>query len=310
MIRQTGMALVSVLITLAVVSALTVQTVKKQSQQQELFALQLQKRQLWYQALGGEALAIQLLSADFRSAATRATDRFGEVWDIGAISQSDSAAPLVKVFDAQARLNPNSMLGGENTIDPRRLQLFQQAAAVDDIEPELMAELAEWIDADDELRLGGREASLFRRVKPPNLPMMTSSDIRAMPSYSPGSTMPSGIWLPLPQSTPININTAPREVLQRLRPGISETQVNIILRRQRAGGYPTKEAFLGASEGRGFASIGDMIDVRSSWFLVQVELEWVQGLMLFEALLHREPDSGSIRTHYRHWRAAAPTVRN
>ena len=308
--HRRGMALVSVLITLAVVSALTVQTVKKQNQQQQLFALQLQKRQLWHQALGAEALAKQLLLADLQTPASQASDRFGEVWDIGSNPSAELASPLIRIHDAQGKLNPNSMLLEGGKIDPRRLQLFQQAAAIEDIEPALIAELAEWIDADDELRLGGRESSLWRRSSPPNAPMASHDEIRLLPSYATRFVLPAAFWQPLPEPTSININTAPRGVIQRLRPGITDAQLNTIVGRQRNGGYPSKEAFLNAAEGRGFGKIAELIDVRSSWFLVQVELEWGQGLMVFESLLHREAERGQVRTQYRHWRAAAPTVRN
>lgn len=313
--RMNGMALVSVLITLAVVSALTVQTVKRQALQRELFAVELQQRQLWHQALGAEALAKQLLIADFKDVASKSSDRFGEVWDIGRRSPSDSVGPVLTIRDAQGKINLNSMLMDAGKIDPRRLQLFQQAASVDDVQPDVLSELAEWIDADDELRLGGRESNLWRRggasaISVPDLPLSAIAEIRFMPSYEPKSYLPTDFWVALPESTKVNINTADAGVLQRLRPGITGAQLDAISRRQRSGGYNDTQAFLNASEGRGFQGIAELIDVRSSWFLLQVELEWEQGLLVFESLLHREPDSGDVRTQYRHWRAAVPTVRN
>lgn len=317
MIRSAGMALVSVLITLAVVSALTVQTVKRQAQKRDMFALELQKRQLWHQALGTEALAMQLLHIDFSDPLSRSVDRFGEVWDVGAGgNEADGAAALLTI-DAQSKININGMLD-DGSIDPRRLQTLQNAARIDGVGKQLMAELAEWIDADDELRLGGRESSLWRAgglasgrtTTAANAPLSALDEIRLMPAYKPELHLPPAHWIALPESTPVNINTATAEVLKRLRPGINEAQVNTILRRQRRGGYPSKQAFLGSAEGRGFEAIADIIDVRSSWFLVQVRLEWGVRQLLFESLVHRDPESGQLRSQYRHWRAIAPSVRN
>lgn len=313
MIRSAGMALVSVLITLAVVSALTVQTVKRQAQKRDLFALELQQRQLWHQALGTEALAMQLLHVDFSDPLSRSVDRFGEVWDVAAGSSEQGGAAGLLTVDAQSRININGMLDN-GSIDPRRLQALQSSARIDGVDKQLLAELAEWIDADDELRLGGRESSLWRAGgltdAAANAPLSSLDEIRLMPAYKSDVQLPPVYWIALPESTPVNINTAGAEVLKRLRPGMNEAQINTIVRRQRSGGYPSKDAFMASAEGRGFAPISDLIDVRSSWFLVQVRLEWGPRQLLFESLLHRDPESGQVRSQYRHWRAIAPTVRN
>ena len=80
-----------------------------QALQRELFAVELQQRQLWHQALGAEALAKQLLIADFKDVASKSSDRFGEVWDIGRRSPSDSVGPVLTIRDAQGKINLNSI---------------------------------------------------------------------------------------------------------------------------------------------------------------------------------------------------------
>jgi general secretion pathway protein K len=92
----------------------------------------------------------------------------------------------------------------------------------------------------------------------------------------------------LPDPAPVNVNTAPAEVLAALVPNMSVTEANsLVVRRQRA---PWRDMNYFSSE------IGDSrpvtpgaADVKSSWFIVTSRIRLDRAALDAEALIHRFP---------------------
>ena len=69
MSRQRGVALITVLLVVAIVTVVSAAMVARQQLSIRATSNQLQARQAWHYALGGEALAQAILARDLRSAA-------------------------------------------------------------------------------------------------------------------------------------------------------------------------------------------------------------------------------------------------
>jgi len=92
----------------------------------------------------------------------------------------------------------------------------------------------------------------------------------------------------LPQATPVNVNTAPAEVLAALIPNMSVSEANsLVVRRQRAAwrdlNYFSRE--IGESRPLTPGAAG----VRSDWFLVNSRIRLDRAALDAEALIHRYP---------------------
>jgi general secretion pathway protein K len=92
----------------------------------------------------------------------------------------------------------------------------------------------------------------------------------------------------LPEVAPVNVNTAPPEVLAALVPNMSVTEANsLVVRRQRA---PWRDMNYFSSEiGESRPVTPGAADVKSNWFLVNSRIRLDRAALDAEALIHRFP---------------------
>ena len=88
----------------------------------------------------------------------------------------------------------------------------------------------------------------------------------------------------LPEATPVNVNTAPAEVLAALMPNMSVSEANsLVVRRQRAAWRDLQYFSTEIGESRPLTGAG----VRSDWFLVNSRIRLDRAALDAEALIHR-----------------------
>jgi general secretion pathway protein K len=104
----------------------------------------------------------------------------------------------------------------------------------------------------------------------------------------------------LPDVTPVNVNTAPAEVLAALMPNMSVSEANsLVVRRQRAAWRDMN--YFAAEIGEGRPITPGAAGVRSDWFLVSSRIRLDRAALDAEALIHRFPTliaryAGSVDT--------------
>lgn len=148
-------------------------------------------------------------------------DHLGEDWartlpplptEVGMIS--------VAVADAQGRFNLNSLLrnGAPSQAD---IAAFQRLLRARRLDPTLTEALIDWIDADAQTRPGGAEDTDYLTLSHPyraanqllqsvdELRLVRGFDVRTVAALKP-------LVVALPEPTPVNLNTAPEEVLAAL----------------------------------------------------------------------------------------------
>lgn len=92
----------------------------------------------------------------------------------------------------------------------------------------------------------------------------------------------------LPEATPLNVNTAPAELLAALIPDMSLSEAGSLVARRKTAAWRDKATFL--SQVRGGEGIAESaFEVKSSWFLVQSRIRLDRAALNAESLIQRKP---------------------
>ena len=93
----------------------------------------------------------------------------------------------------------------------------------------------------------------------------------------------------LPDKTPVNVNTAPAEVLAALVPNMSVSEANTLIVRRKQAAWRQKPYFASevASDSRPLTD--ETYDVKSDWFLVDSRIRLDRAALDAQALIHRSP---------------------
>lgn len=224
-------------------------------------------------AMAGIQWSRQILHDDARRTVT---DHLGEPWAL-----TLPPIPLENgeirgaIADAQARLNVN-VLGGTGTVAEAQrawiARLFTQrggpSGALDAI--------ADWIDADGIARPNGAEDAYYGALPgsgvAANAPLIRTAELATVKSVAPQVlTVVMPFIAALPAGTPVNVNTAPPEVLGAIVEQLSgEALATLVTGR-------TQKAFTTIAEFRARLPEGvtlrgdDALAVKSDFFYVTVE---------------------------------------
>jgi general secretion pathway protein K len=260
-------------------------------QQRWTRAVEHRRDQVQAQALvfAGVQWARQILNEDAR---LTLIDHLGEPWAI-----SLPPIPLENgeirgsITDAQARLNVNALgaAGAATDIDRDRIaRLFAlrggPSGAIDAI--------ADWIDTDGATRIDGAEDAVYASRSVPGVAANASVVRVAELAHVPGVTLASlaavaPFLTALPAGTPLNVNTAPPEVLTAVFGNTGNNTVAAILAARTQRPFNTIADFR-ARLPQGAVSPGDTsLAVTSDYFLVSVEARQGTTLARARALLHR-----------------------
>jgi general secretion pathway protein K len=95
---------------------------------------------------------------------------------------------------------------------------------------------------------------------------------------------PYVIVLPSGETTKINVNTAPAEVLAALIPNYSVMQANSLVEQRKRAPFLNVGMFAGQVN---MANAPDLADVKSDWFLVRSRIRLDRAALNAEALVSR-----------------------
>jgi general secretion pathway protein K len=114
-------------------------------------------------------------------------------------------------------------------------------------------------------------------------------DLLTVPGFTPAMVERLRPFLiVLPELTPVNVNTAPAEVLAALIPNMSVSEANsLVVRRQRAAWREL--SYFSAEIGDNRPITPGAAGVRSDWFLVNSRIRLDRAALDAEALVHRFP---------------------
>lgn len=287
LVRQQGLALITTLLVVAVVSTVAAylslgqQVWLRQSQNLTDVA---QLEAIERGALDGGAL--KLTQEARQNQVDHLKEDWAKPWSLDPQTVG-GALVMGRASDAQARFNINNLLreGKPSTGD---IATFKRLLQAQQLDPNLAEAVLDWMDADSDARPGGAEDSEYLALptayRTGNRLFQTVGELRLVRGFDAQTVEKLRPWLiALPATTEININTAAPEVIAAVFPNLSVSAVTALL-----GDRPFNDtqAFLGRipqDAGQPQAAIG----VKTGYFEVTLASELGRTRRQTRALIAR-----------------------
>ena len=304
-----GLALVSVLLIVAVTTALAYEIANRHAFGVAVSRQTLAGSQAREYALAGEQYVRELLYADCEDEGTRSKDTLLEDWATTGALEVDDGEIEIRVADLSSRFNLNSVVGGEGPQNTARLKrLFTHL----ELDPGTVDAWVDWIDGDQEVQPYGAEDADYLLREPPHRaadqPAVDRSELRlAVPFESRDDYArlePHVTVLPTDRLA-INVNTVSDAVLASLAPNFPAADAQLLVEQVRdfddVEGVIASYAPLGASAAA--------LRVGSEFFEVQVKAHHGVTRSELTSILHRDSENGMLtvvsRTFGRRFESAA-----
>jgi general secretion pathway protein K len=292
--RLAGVALISMLLIVALVSALVYRLVTKQA------LVVAQTRHVVYgdqsmaYALGGEAYARQILREDWDSDDGRALDSGGEAWAQPlAPFEVDGGVLEIRIRDLDGRFNLNALAAPDAT---RAMVAMRNLLAAVGLESVVADRWRDWVDSDSEgTGFGAEDYQYLGRDVPyrtANRAAGTVAELRLLEGMDPEQfqrLVPHVATLPV-TSARININTADAVALQSLSAQLSAGRAQSLVESDRL--YTDAQTL--AAEVPELSSSLDLMKVTSDFFEVAVRAEINGARTELTSTLYRNPVDGTI----------------
>jgi general secretion pathway protein K len=321
--RERGAALIVAMLVFALATALVVAMKSEFERFYQRSANILLEEQAQAYLRGAEDLASLVLLADYDQDKTRGVQRddLSEAW------HPDPTAPPPTyaldegwmrgtLEDLQGRFNLNALAKrvetGEGAVasrfTPAQEQFIRLLQALG--EPQVSEQdailitesVSDWLDADSNPSLDGAEDEYYAARTPAyraaNRPMSSVSELRAVAHMTPEIYQALAPWVTVwPQEpAPLNINTAPAMVLRSINADkdlspLSEVEGEALLESRPESGFADKEEFITnavfAGKGENMTGIKELLGQKSSYFLLQAEVEVAGRNMRLYSVLER-----------------------
>lgn len=308
--RQRGVALITVLLVVAIVTVVSAGLIARQQLSIRAVANQVQARQAFQYALGGETLAKAILRRDIQDAApgdpAAAIDHLLEAW-----ARPLSAFPIdegeirVRIEDLSGRFNLNSLVLNEQP-DAAALAQFRRLLLRLQITEFYPERLIDWLDRDQELSGElGAEDNAYQLLDPPyrtaGRRLYDLSELRLLLGVREEDfqRLAPYVTAALPPETGLNVNTASAMVISSLSDSLSLSAAEAAVEVTRnAGGFKDVAAFLAQPAMSGTQLQGTRLAVRSQFFQATSEVRVGDRRLSLVSVLQREED-GSVQVLYR-----------
>ena len=285
---ERGLALIIAMLVAALAATVAISLASAQAQWSSQVAHRRDRVQAQSVALAGVQWARQILDTDDRATSI---DHLGEPWALPLpATPVENGSVEGRIVDAQSLLNANNLADAANqTVERKRFERLFDGLR---LSPALLAAIVDWVDTDDVPEPGGAEDAWYRSaIQPtlaPNMPALRAQELAGVRGMT-ASTLKSltRYVTTLPGYTPLNVNTAPAEVLAASISNI-EPGAFAALMASRAG-----QPFASTADFRerlpNGASMGAEASytVKSKFFLVSVRARQGDTLAQARALIER-----------------------
>lgn len=296
--RQNGVALITVLLVVAVVTVVCAGLIARQQLSIRSSANQLHVTQAWHYALGGETLAKAMLESDLRRGDPRQpVDHLLEPWARPLTFPLDEGGELrVRIIDPNGRFNLNSLVrqGRPNELAVLRLRRLLLRLGIDKPYAE---RLLDWLDSDSELQGGnGAEDGQYLLATPPyrtaNREITDVSELRLLLEMEETDYRRLQPFVSaLPSEALLNVNTANAMVLSSLSDGLTPDAALALIAGRGDEGYLSPAAFAAQPA---LAGLGEQVvqglAVGSQYFEVFSEVSLGERRVVLRSLLQRSND--------------------
>jgi general secretion pathway protein K len=295
---QRGMALITVLLVVAVVTVVSAGIIARQQLSIRSSANQLHVRQAWHYALGGETLAKAVLLRDLRQGdPRRPVDHLGEPWakPLAPFALDEGGELRVQISDLSARFNLNSLVRQGQPNDAAMAQ-FRRLLLGLQIETPYAERLLDWLDADQQVSGAyGAEDNQYLLQQPAyraaNRALADVSELRLLLEmneidYQRVSPHVSA----LPAEATLNVNTASARVLASVAEGLSLSAAQGLVAARGSEGYDNPASFTARLTGLQLQPQSQALGVGSQYFQVVSEVRIGDRRQILRSTLHRASD--------------------
>jgi general secretion pathway protein K len=204
-----------------------------------------------------------------------------------------------RIIDASSRYNLTNLTAGPK-IDTDQQAIFRRLLVNLQIEPVLAERTAKYVASAADTRTGA-EAD-------PNAPpvaartttpvMLTGlDDLQSIQGFTPQAIEKLRQYvIVLPEPTPLNVNTAPPELIAALVENFSVSQANALVERRKQAYYRQKTDFQQQLFGVQKFPDEKLYDVKSEYFLVLSRVRLDRAALDSEALVNRKLDDQTFKT--------------
>lgn len=294
--REQGMALITVLLVVVVVTVVSAGIIARQQLSIRSSANQLHVRQALHYALGGEIRAKAVLQRDLLAGDPRApVDHLGELWarPLSSFSLDEGGQLNTQINDLNGRFNLNSLLR-QGQPNEAALAQFRRLLRLLQIDAPYAERLLDWLDADQDPSGGyGAEDNQYLLLQPAyragNRLLSDVSELRLLLEMSEEDYQR---LLPhvsvLPSTAALNVNTASAEVLASLADGLPLAMAQGVVASRTGRPFEDVQGFLTQFGGLAMQSQG--LAVGSEYFQVVSEVTVGDRRQLLRSTLQRAGD--------------------
>lgn len=291
--RSKGAALISALLTVALATLLASQLISTQGAAIENLFGRKELSQARWLARGAADWARAILAEDAR---TSRIDHLGEPWTIkvppipiqsGENQDTKEGELSGEINELDGRFNLNRLTSA-GVADPSQIDVFSRllvqvgVSATDSAH--LAKALADWMDNDQITAEGASEVSTYG-IPLENLPLLGTGTLARVPGYSFAlANKVQPFVCALPRRRPVNLNTAPIEVLMAELPVLSLSEAQRILSERERAPFRDLADFSSRFPGLGPTS---NFGVSSSYFMATTRASYGQSVVQLRTLLYR-----------------------
>ena len=245
--RQRGVALITAMLVMALITTLTFSLEWDNSMDLRRTYVSMYRDEAIQAAYGAESWVLAILRQDSQDSTT---DHLGEIWaselpvlPLGGPGDSIQGEIYGEIEDLQGRFNINNLVDAQGEVDQPSLEQFQRLLLALGLDPRFAGIAADWIDADQDAGFpDGAEDSIYTGMVPPyraaNQIIASPSELAALEGMDKATldTLLPHITA-LPGRTAINVNTATGPVLQSLDENLSVGDVEGLLAQRQDTGF-------------------------------------------------------------------------
>ncbi|WP_417776668.1 type II secretion system minor pseudopilin GspK [Stutzerimonas xanthomarina] len=303
---QRGVALITVLLVVAIVTVICAGMIARQQLSIRGTGNQLQARQAWHFALGGEALAQTLLRRDLQlsgqGTGRPAVDHLLEAWALPqpAYDLDEGQGQVqVRIEDLAGRFNLNSLVQ-EQQPNAAALAQFRRLLLRLQITEPYAERLVDWIDSDQQPSGEfGAEDNAYLLLDPPyrtaGRRLEDLSELRLLLGMRDEDFQRLAPYVSvLPADTPLNINTASAVVLSSLADSLSPSAAESLVKARQATPFRDTATFMAQPALSGVQLQGTNIAVTSQFFQAISEVRLADRRLALVSRLRRE-ENGDVR---------------
>ena len=289
-----GVALISVLLVVVVLTSVVYHLTSRHASSLAQSQNALGFDQAMAYALGGEALARQVLYQD-RTETGPEIDSLEEDWAqaFPPFELDEQGLIEIQARDLNGCFNLNALAGEEPGLHLARFKTLLRNL---DIPEPVADETRDWMDADQTVLGFGAEDNDYLGLQPgyrtSGQPLAHVSELRLMRSMTPEHLQrlsPHVCVLPI-NALKLNVNTATSHALAALAPELNEAELRMLTATPRA--FANLVEFTKATAG--FETVTPHLGVTSEYFEVQVRVAVGDGTAMLTSVLHRDPESSAI----------------